>query len=77
MAKVGKNKQFGIWKRTHVSSKFTGPRQPNKTEPMFILAETSRYEAIFDFEFVARSTVEKEFRQEFLRAWEQAKGTAR
>lgn len=77
VAKVGKNKQFGIWKRTHISSKFNGPRQTNKTEPMFILAETSRYEAIFDFEFVALSTVDKEFRQEFLRAWEQAKGTAR
>ena len=74
VGKLGKNRQYGIWRRNHVKDNSSGPTQNNKVEPMFILSDRARYEAIYDFEFVAKTTVDKEFDMEFIKAWEQAKG---
>lgn len=61
---------LGIWKRIH--SNFG-----TATRPILIFVKSTNYEPIYDFKFVAESTVQKEFNGEFIRAWDEAQRTAR
>lgn len=65
---------LGIWRRTHTGS-FTGPVKP--LQPILIFVRHTNYEPIFDFKFVAENTINKEFDNEFVKAWNQAKLTAK
>lgn len=72
---AGQGSQLGIWRRNHAGARFSGPVKP--IEPMFILVQSARYEPIYDFKFVAESTVDKEFNREFIKAWEESERTAK
>ncbi len=72
---AGNGSQLGIWRRNHAGKSFSGPVRP--VEPMFILVQSARYEPIFDFEFVAKATIDKEFDNEFIKAFDEARRTAR
>lgn len=65
---------LGIWRRNH-SGTFTGPSK--RLEPILIFVNSTNYEPIYDFKFVAETTVQKEFREEFKKAWELAQRTAK
>ncbi len=69
---AGNGSQLGIWRRNH-ASKLSGPVKP--VEPMFILTQSANYEKIFDFHFVAKTTINREFDNEFIKAFNQAKAT--
>ena len=66
---------LGIWQRGHLSDKFTGPVRPIR--PILMFMPFTMYEPIFDFKFVAENTINKEFDGEFIKAWNQAKLTAK
>lgn len=61
---------LGIWQK--VFSNFG-----TAIRPILIFVESARYESIFDFEYVAMTTVDKEFDGEFIKAWEFAQRTAK
>lgn len=61
---------LGIWQRIY-SNFGTAIR------PIMIFVKSTNYDPIYDFKFVAESTVQKEFDREFIRAWEEAERTAR
>lgn len=65
---------LGIWRRTELGL-FTGPSKP--LMPILIFVQSARYEAIYDFDFVARQTIDREFDGEFVRAWNEAERTAK
>ena len=64
---------LGIWRRTTPGALFTGPSKP--LMPILIFVQSARYEAIYDFDFVARQTIEREFDGQFIRAWSEAEAT--
>lgn len=64
---------LGIWRRTTPGALFTGPSKP--LMPILIFVQSARYEAIYDFDFVARQTIEREFDGQFIRAWAEAEST--
>lgn len=61
---------LGIWQRIY-SNFGTAIR------PIMIFVKSTNYDPIYDFKFVAESTVQKEFDREFIRAWEEAERTER
>jgi hypothetical protein len=61
---------LGIWKRT-----FLAHGQPIK--PIIIFVKGAFYQKLFDFEYVARKTVEKEFPRLMSQAYQEAMRTAR
>ena len=61
---------LGIWQRIY--SNFG-----TATRPIMIFVKSTNYEPIYDFKFVAESTVDKEFNREFISAWEEAQRTAK
>ena len=62
---------LGIWQVQH-QGLFTGPGRPLR--PVFIFVPHVIYQPIFDFKFVAESTVKKEFDGEFERAYREVIG---
>lgn len=70
----GGKSPLGIWQRSALGL-FTGPSKP--LQPILIFVRSTNYEPIYDFEFVARTTVNKEFDGEFIRAWDDAQRTAK
>ena len=42
-----------------------------------IFVQFANYEAIYDFKFVAETTINREYNNEFAKAWELAERTAR
>lgn len=65
---------LGIWRRSEMGL-FSGPSKP--LMPILIFVQSARYEAVYDFDFVARQTIEREFDGQFIRAWAEAERTAR
>jgi len=61
---------LGIWMRVY-SNFGTAIR------PILIFVQSANYEAIFDFELVARTTIDKEIDKEFAKAWNEAQRTAK
>lgn len=61
---------LGIWMRIHSSF-------GTAIKPILIFVRSNNYEPIFDFEFVAKNTVNKEFNHEFNKAWEEAERSAK
>lgn len=59
---------LGIWMRIH--SNFG-----TAIKPILIFVRHTQYEPIFDFEFVAKTTIDKEFDGEFIKAWDEAMRT--
>ena len=73
VGKVG-DAPLGIWRRT-TSGSFTGPVKP--IMPILMFVQSTRYEAIYDFDFVAQQTISREFDGQFIRAWAEAEATKR
>lgn len=65
---------LGIWRRSEMGL-FSGPSKP--LMPILIFVQSARYEAIYDFDFVARQTIEREFDGQFIQAWAEAERTKR
>lgn len=65
---------LGIWRRSEMGL-FSGPSKP--LMPILIFVQSARYEAVYDFDFVARQTIEREFDGQFIQAWAEAERTAR
>jgi hypothetical protein len=61
---------LGIWQRF-----FLGHGQAIK--PVIIFVKSAQYQKLFDFEYVARKTVEKEFPRQMRQAYQEAIRTAR
>jgi len=61
---------FGIWQRFHLG-------HGSAIKPIALFISGPRYEAIFDFEFVARTTVERDFPRVFGESLRQALASAR
>ena len=61
---------FGIWMKV-LSSFGTAVR------PVLIFVQSARYEAIYDFKYVADVTIQKHFNNEFIEAWKFAQRTAK
>ena len=61
---------LGIWQR--IFSNFG-----TATRPILIFVKSTHYEPIYDFLNVANTTIQKEFDNEFIKAWEEAQRTAR
>lgn len=62
---------LGIWQR------FRSAHGGTALKPVLIFVRWAQYQAIFDFEFVARTTIEREWPRQFERAWAEAMGSAR
>lgn len=45
--------------------------------PIMIFVQSANYEAIYDFKFVAETTINREYNNEFAKAWDQARRTAK
>ena len=45
--------------------------------PILIFVQSASYEAVYDFDFVARQTIEREFDGQFIQAWAEAERTKR
>ncbi len=65
---------LGIWRRSEMGL-FSGPSKP--LMPILIFVQSARYEAVYDFDFVARQTIEREFDEQFIQAWAEAERTKR
>ncbi len=65
---------LGIWRRSEMGL-FSGPSKP--LMPILIFVQSARYEAVYDFDFVARQTIEREFDGQFIQAWAEADRTKR
>lgn len=65
---------LGIWRRSEMGL-FSGPSKP--LMPILIFVQSARYEAIYDFDFVARQTIDREFDGQFIQAWAEAERTKR
>ena len=61
---------LGIWQK--VFSNFG-----TAIRPILIFVQSARYEPIFDFKFVAETTINKEYNNEFAKAWDFAERTAK
>jgi len=61
---------MGIWQRVHFA-------QGTALKPVMIFVRSAIYQAVFDFQYVAESTVEREFPAEFAAALAQARATQR
>ena len=65
---------LGIWRRSEMGL-FNGPSKP--LMPILIFVQSASYEAVYDFDFVARQTIEREFDGQFIQAWAEAERTKR
>ena len=61
---------LGIWQK--VFSNFG-----TAIRPIMIFVQSANYEAIYDFKFVAETTINREYNNEFAKAWEFAERTAK
>lgn len=65
VGKAGEKKTFAIWQK--VNSNFG-----KAIRPVLIFVQSSRYDAIYDFKFVAENIIRKEYDNEFDRALDEA-----
>lgn len=70
----GGRSPLGVWRRTH-SGSLTGPSKP--LQPILIFVKSTNYEPIYDFKFVAETTVKREWDSQFVKAWQEAERTAK
>jgi hypothetical protein len=70
VGRPGDRLPWGIYQRVHFA-------RGTAIRPVMIFVRSVTYQAVFDFEFVATSTVEKEFGAEFTRALAEARATQR
>lgn len=70
VGKVGDKQTFGIWQK--VNSNFG-----KAIRPVLIFVQSARYEAIYDFKFVAETVIKREYDNEFDKALKDAVRTAK
>jgi hypothetical protein len=70
VGRPGDRLPWGIYQRVHFA-------RGTSLRPVMIFVRSVHYQAVFDFEHVAESTVERHFASEFTRAWVEARATQR
>lgn len=70
VGRVGQKQQLGIWQRL-IGGLGT------RVRPVLMFVQRNNYEAVYDFKYVAETTVKKEFDREFQVAIQRAIGSAR